>query len=637
MSSHKSTKTGLLALTIAAVGVVFGDIGTSPLYAISQIFFGEHPIAQTRTSILGAISLALWALTIIVSFKYIFYVLRADNDGQGGVFALLTLLRNKRTAKILTGGLLILSAGLLFGDGLITPSISVLSAVEGLKVAAPALGRFIVPITCIILAGLFSVQYLGASKIGKFFGPVVSVWFIVLAALGLNQVLAHPTILAAVNPVYAIEFLQQVGFAPALLVLGSVMLVITGGEALYADMGHFGKRPIRLGWFSLVYPALILNYLGQGAYLLSGAPVREGNIFFSTVPSALLIPMIILATMATIIASQALISGVFSLTTQGISLGLFPRLRVLHTHEDHEGQVYVPFINWALFLGCIILVLGFETSTNLASAYGLAVAGDMLVTSLAMILVTRLCWNWPIAKSLLIFVPLLAIDALFLTANSMKLLSGGYVPLGIGFTMFTVMKSWQWGRTKVTAAYEETAKMTVDELVAMNHRSPERFPRSVMILTPKFHAESTEKISGVMQLLLDHYGAMPKHVIMLTIASAKVPYIDPKDRYEVKVFDNDAKFGTIAAIRARFGFMELPDIKEVAAYVNQYPEIVAHEDMKNWLVFAGHEQLAAHTTHLLEKLKFTIFKFIHRNSLSAYSYFGLDDLSLATETLTVKL
>jgi KUP system potassium uptake protein len=560
----------------------------------------------------------------------------------GGVFALKALLTGKRKKVImlLTGGLLILSAGLLFGDGVITPAISVLSAVEGLKVAEPALANFVVPITCVILVGLFAIQFLGASKVGRFFGPIVSVWFVALALLGINQIVHDPEILVVFNPLYALHLFAIMDMRTIFIILGSIMLVVTGGEALYADMGHFGKRPIRFGWFLLVYPALMLNYLGQGGYLLSGAPIQAGNLFFSLVPSVLVYPMVVLATLATIIASQALISGVFSLVVQGISLNLLPRIRILHTHEDHEGQVYVPFINWVLCIGCVILVIAFKTSANLASAYGLAVAGDMFVTSLSMIAVTYLCWEWPLFKSLLIFVPLVIVDASFLSANSLKILTGGYVPLTIGVCMFIIMKTWHWGRSKVRAAYEAAAHMTVGELVRMKTAEPQHyFPRSVIVLTQKFVEKKSDNISGLLQLLIDNYGVVPKHLIMLTIDAVKTPEVAPEKRYKLKVFEKDGRIGTVASVRARFGFMEIPEIKQVIEYLNSHPEITVNEDVRNWVVFAGHERLMQHKgASIFEKTRFAIFKVLHRNAVPAYTFFGLDDeLSMSTETLSVKV
>jgi KUP system potassium uptake protein len=416
---EKTSSKKLAVLTLAALGVVYGDIGTSPLYAIKEIFFSHHhSVAIERTNILGALSLVVWALTIIVTFKYIVYVLRADYGGHGGVFALYALLKKKKLpGVIVVSGLLMLAAGLLFGDGMITPAISVISAVEGLSLITSAFDSYVVPITIAILVLLFLVQKKGTAKIGRIFGPITTIWFIVIGLLGLRYVLLQPEILLSFNPWLAVRFVLELPFKNLLLILGSVMLVIAGGEAMYADLGHFGKQPIRIGWFSLVYPALLLNYLGQGAYLLSGQAVINSNIFFSMVPTFMLIPMVVLATLATIIASQALITGVFSLTAQAISLGLIPWVKVLHTHQDQEGQIYVPIINKALLIGCVLLVLIFRSSSGLASAYGLAVSGDMLVTSIAMILLSKYLWKWSWLKIGGVIIPLLVLESLFLTAN----------------------------------------------------------------------------------------------------------------------------------------------------------------------------------------------------------------------------
>ena len=378
----------LAPLTIGALGVVYGDIGTSPLYAIDQIFSGPAAVARVPDNVLGAISLVIWTITLIVVIKYAWLVLRAENDGEGGVFALYSLIhryRNKGGGVLLWS--LMLGAGLLFGDGMITPAISVLSAVEGLEVVTPACAPYILPITVVLLTGLFAIQYKGASGVGVVFGPILIVWFVVIAALGGAAVMREPGILAAFNPFYGIVFLSKVGWREALLVLSALMLVVTGGEALYADLGHFGARPIRVGLFAVVFPALLLNYLGQGAYLLGGTPIAGGKLFYSLAPAPLLLPLVVLATMATVIASQALISGAFSLTWQAIGIGLLPRVDVQHTHHAHAGQIYVPFTNWGLYVGCVALVLGFGSASAMAAAYGLAVAGVMLITSLAMFVI----------------------------------------------------------------------------------------------------------------------------------------------------------------------------------------------------------------------------------------------------------
>ena len=421
---------GLAALAIGAIGVVFGDIGTSPLYAIDQIFFGSAAVAPTPDNVLGAISAAIWTIFIIVAVKYALLVLRAENDGEGGVFALYGLLHKykNRGARVLLWSLM-LGAGLLLGDGMITPAISVLSAVEGLDVATPAFAPYVPPITIALLTGLFSIQHKGASGIGVIFGPIMIVWFITIAVLGGAEIAREPAILAAFNPALGVRFLARSGPREALLILGALMLVITGGEAMYADLGHFGARPIRVGWFAVVFPALLLNYLGQGAHLLGGEPIAAGKLFYSLAPAPLVAPLVILATLATVVASQALISGAFSLTSQAIGLGLFPRFDVKHTHLDHAGQIYIPVVNWGLYLGCVALVIGFGSSSALAAAYGLAVAGVMLITSCAMVPIALRYWRWSAARTALVWGPFTAINGAFLVASSLKFMEGGFVPL----------------------------------------------------------------------------------------------------------------------------------------------------------------------------------------------------------------
>jgi KUP system potassium uptake protein len=448
-----------------------------------------------------------------------------------------------------------------------------------------------------------------------------------------------PEIFYAFNPWYGIAFLRGVGFSEALFILGSLMLVVTGGEALFADMGHFGRAPIRLSWFALVYPALMLNYMGQGAYMLSGQTVQGGNLFFSMVPQPLLFPMIILATMATIIASQALISGVYSLVSQGIGLGLFPRLRIVHTEEKHEGQIYVPFINWALLLGCVMLVVTFKSSTALASAYGLAVAGDMLITSIAMILICKDIWHWSWLRALAIFVPLVIIDASFLAANSLKFFEGGFVPLGIGVIMFVVMKSWQWGRHLVHKSYMALSTLSVGDIVSLNKKNANYFPRSVVALSSSYPRTPEDRVPAVFQAFWDRYKMMPKHLIMLNIKPLKVPYVDNKERYELTVFENDGELGTIAAVRINYGYMETPDFSDALTYINEHPDIVANEDLNEWLILAARERLLKSTkARFLDKARYAIFRGLNRNAIPAYTYYGLgDDLRLATIQVPVKI
>ena len=427
---------------------------------------------------LGAISLAIWTIILIVAIKYALLVLRAENDGEGGVFALYGLLHQykNRGAKVLLWSLM-LGAGLLLGDGMITPAISVLSAVEGLEVATPAFAPYVIPITAILLTGLFAIQFKGASGIGVVFGPILLVWFAVIAALGAVAIAKQPAILVAFNPLYGAAFLVQAGLREAVLLLSVLILVVTGGEAMYADLGHFGARPIRIGWFAVVFPALLLNYLGQGAYLLSGAEVAGGKLFYSLAPAPLLLPLVVLATLATVVASQALISGAFSLMSQAIGLGLLPRLDVLHTHRSHAGQIYIPVVNWGLYLGCVALVVAFGSSSALASAYGLAVAGVMLITSLVMFAIARRHWQWGLTRTILVWVPMTALNGAFLFASSVKFLEGGFVPLSVGVAAFLVMATWRWGRKATFAAYAARSTMTMAELVKI-HRSGTAFHRT---------------------------------------------------------------------------------------------------------------------------------------------------------------
>jgi KUP system potassium uptake protein len=639
MSSHHSNQqTGIkkhLVLALAALGVVYGDIGTSPLYAIKEIFFGHHELERSPENILGVTSLVLWALTIIVTFKYVVYVLRADNDGEGGVFALYGLLHKKsgKYIAVLTT-LLILAAGLLFGDGIITPAISVISAVEGLNVATHAFEPFVVPITVAILTGLFLIQSKGTAKIGKVFGPIVALWFGAIAAIGFSHLIHTPQILEALNPVHAAIFLMHHHLHQLLLVLGSIMLVVTGGEAMYADMGHFGRKPIRMSWFSAVYPALILNYLGQGAYLLSGHPIISGNIFFSMVPAWALYPMIALATLATIIASQALITGAFSLTTQAIALGLVPYLKTIHTHQEHEGQIYVPFVNWALFIGCVLLVFMFKNSSNLASAYGLAVSGVMLVTTLSMIPIARKSWNWSRWKALLIFLPLAGIDLMFLCANSLKIFQGGYVPLLIGLFVLVVMKTWQWGRTHVKETYSNIRSMTVNELVKMKKEQKFFLPRPIVIMAPEVLTKPTDHIPFLKQVFVDRYGALPKHLIFLSIVSHREPHLHTK-RFEITKFYESKAKGSIVSVQMNFGFMEEKSVEGMLEGLAKHKDLHIDEDPSKWLIHVAHERVYPQQgnpklNNMFKRLRFQFFSLLLKNANSADQYFGLGKTSQLT-------
>ena len=627
------------ALTIGALGVVYGDIGTSPLYAIDQIFFGPAGVSPTPAHVLGAISLAIWTIILIVAVKYALLVLRAENDGEGGVFALYGLLHRykNRGARPLLWSLM-LGAGLLFGDGMITPAISVLSAVEGLDVATPALAAYIVPITIVLLTGLFAIQYKGASGIGVIFGPLLLVWFAVIAALGAVAIVREPSILAAFNPLYGIAFLAQAGGWETLLILSALMLVITGGEAMYADLGHFGARPIRIGWFTVVFPALLLNYLGQGAYLLSGAPVADGKLFYSLAPEAVVPPLVILATAATIVASQALISAAFSLTSQAIGLGLFPRLDVRHTHHSHVGQIYIPVVNVGLYLGCIALVVGFGSSSALAAAYGLAVAGVMVITSLAMIQVARHYWGWSIRGTASVWGPLTAISGAFLIASSVKFLEGGFVPLSVGLMVFATMATWRWGRKATFAAYEARSTMTMAELVAL-HRSSTRFiERNALVMAPNPLRDPADQAPALISLLWDRYGMLPRNLILVEVTHPKVPYVHD-NRHNITVFDRDPERGSVIGVELRFGFMEEPNVERHLESMARHHEIDLPAHPRQWIVHVCHENLLpARGMTLARRLRFRLFVFLRLVSRPNYFAYHLgDEVQLSAEIMPVRV
>lgn len=629
----------LLLLSLGALGVVYGDIGTSPLYAINEMFFGHAHIQRQPDSILGVISLVFWAITIIISFKYVVYVLRADNDGEGGVFALVGLLtkKNLRAYQIIIP-LLIFAAGLLYGDGIITPAISVLSAIEGLKVATHTFEPYIVPITIAILTGLFMIQSKGTAKIGTFFGPIISVWFVAIASIGVMHISQNPQILQALNPLHAISFLVSHPIHQILLTLGSVMLVVTGGEAMYADMGHFGARPIRWSWFTITYPALILNYLGQGAYLLSQKQIVSDNIFFSMVPTPVLIPMVFLATLATIIASQALISGAFSLTSQAVSLGLIPYIKTINTHKDHEGQRYIPGVNWALYIGCVLLVLSFRTSTNLASAYGLAVSGVMFMTSIAMIGVSRYFWNWSKLKCFSLFVPLAIIDFTFLSANSLKIFQGGYIPVCIAVVISGLMLTWQWGRAHIKQAFTGYKSMTLRELITFKETNKSPIDCSIVIMTPTKVVEERDEIPLLQKIFIDRYNGIPKHIIFLTVITERKPYVHNLPFIVNKLY-SDPVAGSISSVTLRFGFMEELDVEARLEDLAHHHRIHIDENPKEWLVHALQERVALKEgASLFDQIKFLIFQFLSNNSQSADEYFGLGkDVSLSLEVFPVKI
>ncbi|MGA9548603.1 MAG: KUP/HAK/KT family potassium transporter [Rhodomicrobium sp.] len=641
-ASHLSHKlqSRQAALTVGAIGVVLGNIGTSPLYAVDQIFYGPAHIPLTPDNVLGCISLVIWALTLIVSFKYAIFVLRADNDGEGGVFALYSLLHKYREETVYLPALLaglMLGAGFLFGDGIISPAISVLAAVEGLQITTPMFKSAVVPITIVILALLFALQHKGTARVGRIFGPVLIFWFLVLAVLGLRQIQLHPEILRAFNPIYAFAFLHETKAHSVLITVGALMLVVTGGEAMYADLGHFGARPIRMGWFTIAFPALILNYLGQGALMLEHPPAHAGELFYNMAPRELLYPMVLLATLATVIASQGLISGSFSLASQAVALGLFPRLRIVHTHDAHEGQIYIPFVNWALFAGCAALVIGFRSTESLAALYGLAVSGVMVITSAAMIPVGTRYWGWTSLASGALFGFFTLVNVLFCVASSLKLFEGGYIPLGIGLAVFAIMLTWRWGRRATFAAYAAKHTMTMRRLVELHKRESAYMERIGLLMTPKRLSSLNDNAPALLQLLYDRYGILPRHLIFVQVAHRQAPYIHDS-RYGVTVFHKD-QHSSIIGVTLQFGFMEEPNVEAVLEDMARHREIDLPIDQHRWIVHVSVEHLLpSRNLTPWGRVRLRLFRILRRVSQPAHYFYGLgDNVQLSAEIIPVRI
>jgi KUP system potassium uptake protein len=493
-------------------------------------------------------------------------------------------------------------------------------------------------VTVVLLTALFAVQATGTAGIGRVFGPILVGWFVAIALLGAVQIRAHPGILAAFSPLYGLAFLRSVGLHGALLILGALMLVVTGGEAMYADLGHFGANPIRMSWFAIVYPALLLNYLGQGAYLLGGAPVAGGKLFFSLVPAPLLYPMLLLATIATIIASQALISGAFSLASQATGLGVFPRLRTVHTHVAHAGQVYIPFVNWALFAGCILLVVTFRSSAALGAAYGLAVSGVMVITSIAMMPIARLYWHWSRLATALVWGTLTAVNASFLVASSLKFLDGGIVPLALGVLVFAVMVTWRWGRKATFAAYSAKQTMTVGELVRLHRESRFFIERAAVLMAAKPLRQESDRTPALLQLLWDRNGVLPRHLLFVEVTHPKVPYIHDS-RYQVVVFEKDGDRGSIVSVELSFGFMEEPNVERALEGMARHRQIDLPTDRHQWIVHVSNENLLrSRAMGLAGRLRFRLFLLLRLISQPAYYSYGLgDEVQLSAEVVPVRV
>jgi KUP system potassium uptake protein len=545
----------LKILTITALGVVYGDIGTSPLYALRECFKPEYGISATPSNVYGVLSLIVWSLTMVVSVKYIVYVMRADNHGEGGILAMLALIIGKPTVHQKRRRILIalglIGAALLYGDGVITPAISVLGAMEGLDVVSTTFRQFVVPLTLVVLVGLFIFQRLGTAKVGALFGPIMVVWFLGIAALGGAEIMRAPRILLAVNPLYAIRFFEERG-SSAFVLLGAVVLAVTGAEALYADMGHFGKKPIRLAWFGLVFPCLLLNYFGQGALVLRD-PAAALNPFYLLAPRPLLYPLIALATVAAVIASQALISGAFSLTQQCVQLGYSPRVTIIHTSAHERGQIYIPEVNSALMISCLVVVIGFGSSTALGAAYGIAVTGTMAITTVLFAVVAATRWRWPRWRALGLAGGFLAIDLAFLSSNALKIAHGGWVPLVIAIVLFTLMTTWKRGREILRERLTEIAMPLDSFLTSIGKSTIPRVPGTAVFMT-----SDSDGAPVVLLHHLKHNKVLHEKVILLSVQNTGIPEVKNDDRLTLQRMEH----GFVRVV-ARYGFMESPDVKHI--------------------------------------------------------------------------
>jgi KUP system potassium uptake protein len=613
-NSQPHQTAGLAALSLGALGVVYGDIGTSPLYALKECFVGHHSLPPSAENILGILSLIVWSLTLVISVKYAAFVLRADNNGEGGVLALMALAvpgklagKAKQMRVFIMMGLF--GAALLYGDGILTPVITVLGAVEGLTVVTPAFEKFVVPITIAILVVLFGFQKKGTAKIGAVFGPVMLVWFLTLSVLGVRGIFMNPDVLKALNPVYGVEFLLTHGEA-SLWTLGSVFLVVTGGEALYADMGHFGKKPIQMAWFFVAFPALLLNYFGQGALLITD-PSAAQNPFYLLAPRGALYGLVILATLASAVASQALISGVFSITRQALQLGYCPRLPIIHTSSVEIGQIYIPFMNWSLLIGAIWLVMTFQNVSNLAGAYGIAVSMTMVITTILAAVVCRRIWGWSKWAVIVTTLLLLSFDVLFLSANMMKLGQGGWFPITIGIVLFTLMTTWKKGR-RILALKLKKRSQPFGEFVA---EVSEKAVTSVSG-TAVFMAGDPESTPPALFRNLKHNKVLHERNILLTVLSKEIPQVASAQRISITRFND-----RFVKLVAQFGFQETPNINTIVeAARNGGLDI----DLSNTTFFLGRETIIA-TQRLpgMALWRERLFSLMSKNAQGATAFFQL--------------
>lgn len=608
----EQTKNSLAALSLAALGVVYGDIGTSPLYTLGTIFSGtNHAVPLTSNNILGILSLIFWSLMIVVTLKYVYFILRADNDGEGGIIALMTLVLKKTEGKIKHSGFIItlglIGAALFYGDGIITPAISVLSAVEGLEIATPAFKPFIIPIAVSVLIGLFLTERKGTASIGALFGPIMTCWFVILAILGIVNIVESPSVLNALNPMYGYHFLQ---FDPLLgfFSLGGVVLALTGAEALYADMGHFGRNPIRLAWFGLVMPALVLNYFGQGALLLHDAKAIE-NPFYLLAPHWTLYPLVILSTVATIIASQAVISGAYSITQQAIQLGYSPRMQVHHTSDRQIGQIYLPGINWTLMIAVIALVIGFGSSARLGAAYGIAVTGTMLITNLLAFYVAQYVWQWSTWRAFIGAFPFVVIDATFFSANTVKIADGGWFPLAFGACVFLLLTTWKKGR-ELFIKRIATDAIDLKTFASTAEKNIHRVGGTAVYLTPSLKNVPNELLHS-----LKHFKALHERVVFATVVVLGTPRVSDNERVEVEKLPNN-----FWLLKITFGFMDELNIPKA---LEQSAQFGLEFKLMETSYFIGRANLFARPGSEMSLWREKLFIAMFRNSSGAGNFFKL--------------
>ncbi|HTH59269.1 MAG TPA: potassium transporter Kup [Paraburkholderia sp.] len=611
-STHVA-KQPLPSLAMAAIGVVFGDIGTSPLYSLKEAFSPSHGIPLTDTSILGVISLLFWAIVIVVSIKYVLFVMRADNDGEGGVLALMALSlrsfnRTTKAAAVLTA-LGIFGACMFYGDAVITPAISVISAVEGLQIAAPKLSHLVLPLTMVILVALFWIQRHGTALVGRLFGPIMVVWFITLAVLGVSHIVQSPGVIAALNPYYAFSFMAA-HLLQAYVVLGSVVLVLTGAEALYADMGHFGARPIRIAWYVLVMPSLVLNYFGQGALLMHDHGAIE-NPFFLLAPDWALLPLVVLSTVATVIASQAVISGAYSLTSQAILLGYVPRMKVLHTSDLAIGQIYVPVVNWMLLFIILCIVLGFRSSDNLAAAYGIAVTATMVITTVLACVVMVKVWKWNKLLVGVIIGGFLIVDLGFFGANLLKVAEGGWLPLGIGGLLFFLLLTWYKGRMIVKDRTAADGIPLMPFLQGLLAHPPHRVSGTAIYLTG-----SDAMVPVSLLHNLKHNKVLHERTIFMTFTIRDVPYVHDAERVTMQDFG-----GGLYLVRAAYGFNETPDVKAVLDQVGREHDMAF--EMMDTSFFIARETVVPTQLPGMSIWRERVFAWMHQNSAKPTDFFSI--------------